>query len=107
MTITEFTEKYILNFIEVPNSPNLYIYRLNLINRTNNHLNSEYTKEWCYSKKQLAEDIENPHKIGPFANENDLRESSKRFLVENLLWSMGITGFYPLDKSKSLDFLFS
>jgi len=46
MRISEFTEKYILSFIEVPNSPNLFIYRLNLINKADHQLNPEHTKEW-------------------------------------------------------------
>lgn len=106
MRISEFTEKYILSFIEVPNSPNLFIYRLNLINKADHQLNPEHTKEWCYSKRKLAEDISNPYQMGPFSSEEDLRESAQRLLVESLFWSLGITDFYPLDKKNSLNFLF-
>lgn len=107
MDIKEFTKNYTLQFIEVPNTNTLYIFRLNLIKRDNNQINTDQTKEWFYPKKKLAEDIANPHQIGPFSSEDNLRYNAKRFLVEMLFWSMGITGFYPLDKSKDIDFLFN
>jgi hypothetical protein len=106
MTINSFTEKYVLKFIEVPNSPNEFIFRINLIDKISNHLYSEYTQQFSYSKRKLLEDIANPQKIGPFSSEDVMREGVRRHLANLVFFSLGITDFYPLDIKNDIDFLF-
>lgn len=108
MKIKDFKEKYILHLNEVPHN-SLHWYRLNLIERNGMLLIPEKTKEWSYPKSKLIEDIANQlngTQIGPFSSESNLKNTSRRYLVEMLFWELGISDFYPLDKSNDLDFLF-
>ena len=106
MTINSFTAQYVFKFIEVPNTPNDFIFRINLIDRASNHLYSEYTQQFSYSKRKFIEDIANPQKIGPFASEDELKEGVRRHLANLVFFSLGITDFYPLDIKNDIDFLF-